>query len=405
MHRHLASKCIHRCKRKPDAKFTKNLYAGILGTLTSAHNLRRNFTLWKHLITAGRSGNEDIRLAYLANMGLQAIYLLGFFLLWYFGRQWLFPTFNPMSYWDINGNFFESIITISTPIFLYAFFLGQLDWFGSSDDYEENTVVAESLPFKWAVSLGAGVFEELSHRGYMVYAGLIMVSVFNLYASWIIPAVIFLVVMGALAKADVRFGVFVITLSSVGYGLFSMRDAYGDNIILRFNAFILTSFSMLAENQLLTYLVLGGAMAIFLGINFLTPSEKRRWDANLPEYLLRISAFTAWAGYIFPLGIKIVAKLPIVPAGSDYWTKMLYISAVLWSNAKFRDGHKYQGCAGMLNSYLIGFYMFYICFTHGLLYAVVVHFIFDAVLFSSEHAVEVIKRLPFVRARNSYYRP
>jgi len=57
-------------------------------------------------------------------------------------------------------------------------------------------------------------------------------------------------------------------------------------------------------------------------------------------------------------------------------------AAMLYSNAVFRDGHKYQGWFGYINSWFIGMYLFYIMFHHGLLAAILVHFAYDMVIFT-----------------------
>ena len=59
-------------------------------------------------------------------------------------------------------------------------------------------------------------------------------------------------------------------------------------------------------------------------------------------------------------------------------------SALLVVNAKFRDGHAYQGIWGLLNSWVLGFFLFRVALSHGLLAAIVVHFFYDALIFTIE---------------------
>lgn len=56
--------------------------------------------------------------------------------------------------------------------------------------------------------------------------------------------------------------------------------------------------------------------------------------------------------------------------------------AMLAANAFFRDGHKYQGLIGVVNSWFIGMFLFWLAFNHGLLAAIVVHFTYDFLIFS-----------------------
>ncbi|HEU0050913.1 MAG TPA: hypothetical protein VFQ60_02540 [Patescibacteria group bacterium] len=54
-------------------------------------------------------------------------------------------------------------------------------------------------------------------------------------------------------------------------------------------------------------------------------------------------------------------------------------AALISSNAFFREGHTYQGLVGVINSWLIGFFLFWIMFTYGLLAAILLHFLYDFV--------------------------
>ena len=55
---------------------------------------------------------------------------------------------------------------------------------------------------------------------------------------------------------------------------------------------------------------------------------------------------------------------------------------MLYTNAFFRDGHRYQGPIGVLNSWFAGMFLFWIMFTYGLPAAILVHFMYDFLIFS-----------------------
>lgn len=57
-------------------------------------------------------------------------------------------------------------------------------------------------------------------------------------------------------------------------------------------------------------------------------------------------------------------------------------SALLVVNAKFRDGHTYQGPIGVLNSWVLGFHFFWLTLTWGLPAAIVVHTLYDGLIFT-----------------------
>jgi hypothetical protein len=57
-------------------------------------------------------------------------------------------------------------------------------------------------------------------------------------------------------------------------------------------------------------------------------------------------------------------------------------AAMLGTNAFFRDGHSYQGILGVLNSWFIGMFCFWLMFTYGLPAAILIHFLYDLIIYS-----------------------
>lgn len=57
-------------------------------------------------------------------------------------------------------------------------------------------------------------------------------------------------------------------------------------------------------------------------------------------------------------------------------------AAVISANSFFRDGHKYQGLFGIINSWFAGMFFFWLMFTHGLWAAITVHFAYDVIVFT-----------------------
>ncbi len=52
-------------------------------------------------------------------------------------------------------------------------------------------------------------------------------------------------------------------------------------------------------------------------------------------------------------------------------------AAVIGANAKFRNGHKYLGIIGLINSWVIGMFLFWLMFNYGLVVCIIVHFLYD----------------------------
>jgi hypothetical protein len=66
--------------------------------------------------------------------------------------------------------------------------------------------------------------------------------------------------------------------------------------------------------------------------------------------------------------------------------------AILSSNGRFRREHAYLGFVGWVNSWFCGMLLFYIMFTHGLLAAMLVHFLYDLFIYLVRYVDAVIER-------------
>jgi len=67
-------------------------------------------------------------------------------------------------------------------------------------------------------------------------------------------------------------------------------------------------------------------------------------------------------------------------------------AALLSTNTFFRDGHKYQGWFGWLNSWFIGMFLFWMLFKYGLLACILVHFAYDFLCFFVRYIDMVLER-------------
>jgi len=56
-------------------------------------------------------------------------------------------------------------------------------------------------------------------------------------------------------------------------------------------------------------------------------------------------------------------------------------AAIISSNGHFRDGHAYQGIFGWVHAWFVGMYMFWLVFNYGLLAAIIVHCLFDFLVY------------------------
>ena len=67
-------------------------------------------------------------------------------------------------------------------------------------------------------------------------------------------------------------------------------------------------------------------------------------------------------------------------------------AAMLSANAFFRDGHKYLGFFGYINSWFIGMFMFWLLFQYGLLACILAHFVYDFLIDVVRYGDMVIER-------------
>lgn len=109
--------------------------------------------------------------------------------------------------------------------------------------------------------------------------------------------------------------------------------------------------------------------------------------------------FFGWAGFGFGEWLHLNVWGPLANWSSGGYlegtifhpTGFAVGAGMLYANALFRDGHKYQGPLGVLNSWFLGMYFFYLMLNYGLPAAILVHFAYDVVVFSTEALVHAWK--------------
>jgi len=69
---------------------------------------------------------------------------------------------------------------------------------------------------------------------------------------------------------------------------------------------------------------------------------------------------------------------------TEQFPTLLVMGGIL-ANFWFRDGHKYQGWFGYLDSWLVGFVLLYAMFTYGLLTAIALHCMWNTAIYTSRY--------------------
>lgn len=110
--------------------------------------------------------------------------------------------------------------------------------------------------------------------------------------------------------------------------------------------------------------------------------------------------FFGWAGFGIAEWVYTGFLIPV----ADFCTlrilhDVLYSSAgwavgaaLISSNAKFRNGHEYLGWLGWVNSWFLGMIFFKIVFTYGLPAAILLHFLYDLLIFFVRYLGMVVER-------------
>lgn len=67
-------------------------------------------------------------------------------------------------------------------------------------------------------------------------------------------------------------------------------------------------------------------------------------------------------------------------------------AAILSSTGKFRNEHAYLGIIGWINSWFLGMFFFWLMFQYGLIAGIIVHFIYDMIIFTVAYIDAAIER-------------
>lgn len=207
------------------------------------------------------------------------------------------------------------------PMFAWAAFMAVINLFNLGPSMTTGTTDEGHLFYDTTTSLLAGLWEELGFRCVFILGAMISIVFSNFIWSWLL--VIFAIV-------------------ALGFTFSIMAKSEGNPII-----FIIG-----------VMLAIGAMFVVYL-----------TWNLEDPVYwiykniVFNILSFIS-LGYLDPI---------LHYEGAPF----LFIAGAVSTNAKFRDGHKYQGPIGVLNAWAVGFVLLYAMLYYGLLTAIIVHAIYD----------------------------
>lgn len=148
----------------------------------------------------------------------------------------------------------------------------------------------------------------------------------------------------------------------------SMRAGFFEEVIFRWLLLIIAFPALIVMN-----FFLGGFIGLF------ADGSVMDWGLLRWFYMHILSPLANWTSF----GLLQPYLL------NENW---LVGAAIVFANAKFRDGHKYLGIVGLVNSWFIGLFFFFLMFKYGLLAAILVHFVYDLLIFIVRYIDQVIER-------------
>ena len=254
-------------------------------------------------------------------MQLIALAYVGFcFLLWGIVEHWWPDFFSPFK-WSRGTDDLFTAVTNFWPIFAWGAFMATLSLSNLVPSIRTGTSDEGHFIYDTITSTLAGTWEELGFRCVFILGAMISIMFSNFIWAWLLVFFAVVLVIGAL-------------------GLAAKNE--GNPIIL----------------------ILGIVLAVaMMFVLYWT------WNLEDPVYWLyknvvfNILSFIS-LGYLDP-----ILNYPGAP--------FLFIAGAISANAKFRDGHKYQGPIGVLNAWMAGFVLLYAMLYYSLLTAIIVHAIYD----------------------------
>ncbi|MDP3026572.1 MAG: hypothetical protein Q8N63_02600 [Nanoarchaeota archaeon] len=243
-----------------------------------------------------------------------ALLILGLtFLGWLLVRIFSPDFFHPSEHWCHTENILGSVIK-SWPLFAWGVLMASI-----SCIWLRNLIKAEEvLLTNTATSILAGIWEELGYRCLYIFMAMIGILFVNfVWKFWMVVIVIVTLLITVFAK-----------------------DTFG-----KITSGIVALISL-------------GMLVCF-------------WILGVPDPI-----FWMYQKIVFPLlSFFSIGMLDSILYNNNL--SFLFIAGAVSANAKFRDGHKYQGLVGVINSWIIGFVLLYIMIFHGLIVAILCHIIYD----------------------------
>lgn len=263
-----------------------------------------------------------------------AMWSLFLTLIVYFFFSWLTPEFDFLNseFWLKTDNIVDSI---SQYWFVFAWCILLIFLTLSSVVVGHFSGAKKIFGLNVITSIFAGIWEEIGFRGLYIFTAMVGIMFLNFFLKWIILIVI-------------------VVFALIGIFKFLSKETILFSIVIAILAFAFVYW--------------------WIGLDI----------ANNPVYWF-------YENIVFPVFSFIsFGFLDSILYNESF--SFLFIAGVLSANARFRDGHKYQGWFGYFNSWVIGFILIHIMMYHGLLVAIIIHILYDMIIGFSSFMKRLIMR-------------
>ena len=230
--------------------------------------------------------------------------------------EFLRPSFFNYPYFSWNINWGD--VFLFWPLFLYGFVMAALSCLAIFKSNQKNEIFALGV----VISVLAGIWEELGFRAVFICYAMIGLLFLNFFLSFgaglvgVIPGIII-----------------------IGLGIYFFYES---------------------KDVAAAVLVGGGLFLGWMGLSWGIGTDPVYWFYRVAVVPL--------------INFVTVGQFESVFYGGH---DPFFIFGAIVANAWFREGHKYQGIAGVINSWVFGFVMLYATVTYGLLIAVILHVVYD----------------------------
>lgn len=319
-------------------------------------------------------------------------------------HNWWNPTdFNPFGYWNLGEGAPTELILIMCVV--APFILGQLHWLHPRTETVIERLLRPSNFIQWVskmlASLYAGVFEELSFRSVMIYGAMASIAITNKFFNWFLALVLVVLTIALMSATERKWLKGIIAILGIFTFFWIINNISSDPIYAFYKEWyqpIYTGLFAISNRNEVFYLILAfGGIDILLSIGlklFVKWRASKQRDYTLYVLDEALSPRRLFSIAILTLGLSVYIWWMVTYTNpvTVFGKPDLLIWGIISCAIDFQKAHGSQLLTGALHKVVFAYFMMYIAFTFGLMYAIIGHALYDAVYYTSEHIVYVVNQ-------------